>query len=156
MGLPQPQLVDLAAHTASDRVCFLKPACNKDEALRTLAEACHGSPQVHDHAAFTSAIFDRERVSSTGIGNGIAVPHAKLPTIDGFTIAIGISRDGVEFEARDGAPVSIMIMIAASDKDRDTYLRVLATVAGLLKDADRRAALVAAEDATAVLAALHP
>ena len=154
MALPKPQLVDLRQYTTLDRVRFLPAGTDKATALTLLAEDCSQAEAVHDPAAFSAAIFEREQVSSTGIGNGIAVPHAKLPSVDTFTIAIGICPDGLDFAARDDQDVSIIIMIAASDQDRDIYLRVLATVASQLKCEQRRARLAAATDASTALDAL--
>lgn len=150
MSLPRPALVDLGAYLAADRIISLPPGTGKDDALHRLCAACAAHPAITDTAAFARAIFERERVSSTGIGSGIAVPHAKLPSIDDFVMAVGLSETGVDFAAKDGEAVHILVMIAASDQARDAYLRVLATVASVLK----RDALRATDDPAAALAAL--
>lgn len=133
MALPRPALVDLSQFLDSDRILFLGEGTTKQQALERLAERCAASPAISDPRGFITAIFERERVSSTGIGGGIAVPHAKLGSITGFAIAIGISQTGIPFEAKDDRDVHILVMIAASEHERETYLRVLATVASTLK-----------------------
>ncbi|MDA3962697.1 MAG: PTS sugar transporter subunit IIA [Planctomycetota bacterium] len=154
MGLPRPALVDLGTYLAADRILTLPAGTTKDEALRQLSAACASHPAITDTEAFTKAIFERERVSSTGIGNGIAVPHAKLRSITDFVITVGLSEPGVEFAAKDGEPVHILVMIAASEQQREAYLRVLATVASVLKRDEVRAALRAATSPADALAAL--
>lgn len=127
--------VDLRPFLSPDRTLLLAAGTDKATALEQLSTACSADPKVSDPVAFRRAILDRERVSSTGIGGGIAVPHAKIASNTGFTIAIGVSDSGIDFDAKDGQPVHILVMIAANDKERDTYLKVLATVAGRLKQA---------------------
>lgn len=156
MALPRPALVDLSAYLDPDRILFFAPGTTKPEALQQLSVRCASCPAVTDTAAFTAAIFERERVSSTGIGNGIAVPHAKLPSVDGFAIAVGISPDGIAFDAKDDQAVTVLVMIAASEHEREGYLKVLATVASTLKQDAVRAALIAASSADEVLQAIAP
>ena len=154
MALPRPSLVDLSAYLDPSRIVFFNDAVTKHAALQALATELSQAPAVSDANAFMAAIFERERVSSTGIGNGIAVPHAKLPSIEGFAIAVGIAQDGIHFDSRDGEPVRILVMIAASDQQREAYLKVLATVASTLKRDEVCAALLTAQASDAVISAL--
>ena len=147
-------LLDLSAYLAPERICFLGRELGKQVVLEQLAALAGQCPAVSDPAAFKAAIFDRERVSSTGIGGGIAVPHAKIPSVRGFTMTVGVCRDGIEFQAKDQRPVRIIVMIAATDRERDTYLKVLATVATTLKRPGVVEAVLAAEDAPTVIGAL--
>jgi len=133
-GPGQPLLPDLAPYISADRVHFFAADADKSAVLARLTELTAAHPAVTDAAAFTAAIIEREEVSSTGIGGGIAVPHAKLPSIDDFVISIGVSPAGVEFAAKDGGPVYLAVMIAASDAELPRYLQVLAAVASRLKD----------------------
>jgi len=151
---PSVSLIDLTPFLSADRVVFLPEGSEKDEILANLAEVTARSEAVTDGPAFARAIFEREEVSSTGIGGGIAVPHAKLPSVESFVITIGISRDGIPFDAKDGGLVHLVVTIAASDDLREDYLKVLATVASRFKDPDIYARVVAAEDPDTVVAAL--
>jgi len=153
MGLPRPHLVDLSDHLQPERIHFFDEGTGKGAALEHLANDLAEEPAIGDGEAFVAAIFERERVSSTGIGNGIAVPHAKLPTIEGFALAVGLSRHGIAFDAKDGEPVRIVVMIAASDQEREAYLRVLATVASILKREAVCDAILDAGDPQEVIAA---
>nr|MBA2479995.1 PTS sugar transporter subunit IIA [Planctomycetota bacterium] len=103
---------------------------------------------------FVKAIYEREDVTSTGMGSGVAIPHARLPSLPGCVITIAICSQGIEFAARDNCPVHIVAMIAARDRDRAEHLRVLASVASLLQDPALRQRLISARDAQAVIATL--
>ena len=125
--------VDLAPYVSADRVLCLELPLGKRELLARLIDLTAAHPWVTDKVAFAQAIFDREEVTSTGIGQGVAVPHARLPSVVGFVISIAVCPPGIEFAAQDGRPVHVAVMIAATDQDRKTYLRVLASVAARLR-----------------------
>lgn len=125
--------VDLAPYVSAERVLTLAAPITKRELLRRLVDLTAAHPWVTDKPAFAQAILEREEVTSTGIGQGVAVPHARLPSVVGFVISIAVCPAGIEFAAQDGAPVHVAVMIAATDQDRKTYLRVLASVAARLR-----------------------
>jgi mannitol/fructose-specific phosphotransferase system IIA component (Ntr-type) len=147
-------LVDLAPFLSPERVVFLTGSPSKRDALLYLAEvtAAHFPPK--DRAAYVKAIFEREDVTSTGIGNGVAIPHARLPTLSGCVVSVAIALGGIDFAARDQLPVRLVVMIAARDRDRAEHLRVLASVAARLQDEALRRRLLEAHDAQAVIEAL--
>jgi len=98
----------------------------------------------------TQAIWERERLMSTGIGLGLAVPHVRLPSVSGVVMAVGISdQDIVDYESLDGHPVRAIFMIAARADQHATYLRLLSLVSAKMKDADLRQTLLALRDPTA-------
>lgn len=147
-------LLDLAPFLSPERVVFLAGSPSKRDALLYVAEitAAHFPPK--DRAAFVKAIFDREDVTSTGIGNGVAIPHARLPALPGCVISVAICLGGIDFAARDQQPVRLIVMIAARDRDRAEHLRVLATVASFMQDASLRDRLIHSHDAAAVVSML--
>jgi mannitol/fructose-specific phosphotransferase system IIA component (Ntr-type) len=152
---PTPPLVlDLSPYLSTERVVFLAAGETKSATLRRLAELTGCHPAVHAPAAFIAAIFEREDVSCTGIGGGIAVPHAKLATVDGFVLTVGISPTGIDYDAKDRRPVHLVVMIAASDADPTAYLKVLAAVAARLKRPEVISAVCCAKTPADVLAAL--
>jgi mannitol/fructose-specific phosphotransferase system IIA component (Ntr-type) len=116
----------------------------KHHVLSALIALTTDHPAIGDRAAFAHAIHDREEVTSTGIGSGVAVPHARLPSVGGFVLSIGLIPAGVDFAAQDRKPVYIVVMMAATDQERQTYLRVLAAIAGRLKAATTLPAMLAA------------
>lgn len=125
--------IDLAPFFAGDRVIRVEHPIGKAALLARLIERTASHPLVGDAARFTKAIYEREEVTSTGIGGGIAVPHARLPSVKGFVMSLGLLPNGIDFSAQDGAPVRVVVMMAARDDDHPRYLRTLASVAMRLK-----------------------
>ena len=151
--MPLP-LLDLSPYIHETRIHFFSAAVDKSTALDRLATLAAKDDKITDKEAFRCAIFEREEVSSTGIGKGVAVPHAKLDSNQGFSITIGICPGGIDYQASDEAPVHVLLMIAANDEERRAYLQLLATVANLLKQESIYQALCEANDSQSVLAAL--
>ena len=115
------------------RIVDLK-ATTKEEALRELVDALATSPDVTDKEELLNAIFEREKVISTGVGIEVALPHVKIPSVKNFVIAIGRSHKGIDFESLDDKPVYIVVMIGANDKQAGDFLKVLARLVLKLKN----------------------
>ncbi len=111
---------------------------DKTDALNQMVDLLAQSPNVKDPEALRAAIFEREEQLSTGIGIGLAVPHVRLASVEGFVIAVGRSIQGIEFDALDGQPVHIITMIAVSEKQSREYLKLLASLVTRLKDEGAR------------------
>ena len=134
----------IAEFLTRDRVTFLN-ASNKTEALGALVDLLGTSPAVEDRAKLRAAIFEREKTLSTGIGLGIAVPHAKIRSVNNFVVAVGVAHSGIEFGSLDGKPVKIIVMIAGPEFQHEQYLRILARTTLLLKDPKNRDAILNAK-----------
>ena len=147
--------MDLSSFIHSTRIMFFDKTITKPQALEQLSACAAQAPEITDTVAFRNAIFQREQVSSTGIGKGVAVPHAKIETNNGFTITIGISKKGIQYDAIDALPVHVLFMIAATDQERKTYLQLLATVANQLKQQSVYEKLCKSDCPDAVFAALN-
>ncbi len=93
----------------------------------------------------TTALLDRESLATTGVGDGVAIPHAKLEGLDTNRIAVGISRNGVAFDSVDGQPVNIFFALVAPINSAGDHLRILAQISRLLKDVDVRKRLIRTE-----------
>ena len=115
------------------RIIDLK-ATSKEEALRELVDTLATSPDVTDKEELLNAIFEREKVISTGVGIEVALPHVKIPSVKNFVIAIGRSHKGIDFESLDDKPVYIVVMIGANDKQAGDFLKVLARLVLKLKN----------------------
>jgi mannitol/fructose-specific phosphotransferase system IIA component (Ntr-type) len=133
----------LAEHLSPSRILALRGR-TKDDVLRELVAVAAEEPGVRDHDGLLRAIFARERILSTGIGLGIAVPHAKLESVDEFVVAVGISGEGVDFGAIDENPAHVIVLIAAPEGRQRDYLGLLAQVTVTLKDAETRGRIIAA------------
>lgn len=137
-------MIDLREHLDSSRVRDLK-ATTKDGVLEEMVDLVCTSDAVSDRQALLSAVRERERVLSTGIGLGIAIPHAKIPGVSRFVVAVGRHPTGIEFDAIDGRPVHLVVLIAGPQDAQDRYLRLLARLSGRLKQEDVRRRLMAAK-----------
>lgn len=107
---------------------------SRDEAIQALVEIIHRTGRLQDKFAFYEAIIEREKIVSTGIGMGAAIPHAKLPAYDDFFIAIGVLRQGLDWEALDGSPVRVIFLIGGPDDKQTEYLQILSSLTLAIKD----------------------
>jgi PTS system nitrogen regulatory IIA component len=125
---------------------------SRNEAIDALIDLLDQSGKLPNKEKFRKAIFDREQLVSTGIGMGVAVPHAKLKGFSNFFIAIGIQRDkGIEWNALDRAPVRIIFMIGGPDDRQSEYLQILSQLTSAIRDVELRKALLRADSPQEVL-----
>jgi len=107
---------------------------DKKGALNELLEIICENDLIVDPKTFSKEIFKREKLMSTGIGYGIAIPHARHKTVKDFVIAIGRIQEGLEYESIDDKPVKLIFMIGASDKQDKDYIKVLSRLVLRLKN----------------------
>jgi PTS system nitrogen regulatory IIA component len=96
--------------------------------------------------AMVEVLLDREKLGSTGIGDGIAIPHGKLKGLDHLVIAFGRSREGIDFDAIDGKPVHIFFLLMAPESSTGQHLKALAKISRMLKDQEFRSSLMSAKN----------
>ena len=118
----------------------------KGEVLAELVQSVADAPQVGDTGELADALRDREAIMSTGIGLGVAVPHARIPSISGFIIAAGRTSEGVDWDSLDGEPVRIVVMIAGPAGEQQAYLKILARVALAVRKKEVRSTLLSIEN----------
>ena len=141
--------MEVASQLDPARVLFFN-GIEKNEALNQLVDTVSNCEVVQDVEALRQAIFDREKTLSTGIGLGIAVPHAKIEEVSEFILCVGVSSKGLEFEALDGKPVNIIALIAGPSGAQDEYLKILAHLTLFLKNRKNRKAITNADNAQEV------
>ena len=100
-----------------------------------------------DSDAMVEVLLEREKLGSTGIGDGIAIPHGKLAGLDRLIVSFGRSHNGVEFDSLDGKPVNIFFLLMAPENSAGQHLKALARISRILKDADFRSDLMKAQSA---------
>jgi mannitol/fructose-specific phosphotransferase system IIA component (Ntr-type) len=122
-------------------------APRKEEALRTMADRVALTVPEVGGADLFKVIMDRERLCSTGIGSGIAIPHAKFPDLKSHLVAVGRSRAGIDYEAIDGKPVHLVFMIVGPLGSNETHLKTLARISKFLHDTNFRDNLLTAATA---------
>jgi PTS system nitrogen regulatory IIA component len=97
-----------------------------------------------DHARLVQALEDRERLNSTALGEGVAIPHGKLPGLKRVVAAFGRSPSGVDFSSLDGKPTHLFFLLVAPEDSAGAHLKALARILRLLKDDSFRARLMSA------------
>jgi PTS system nitrogen regulatory IIA component len=130
-------------------VDYLKEDCiitnlksrDKEGVLRELIKLLEKNGYVKDGDKILETVLEREKLGSTGIGQGIAIPHAKTEQINDIVCALGISQNGIDFDSLDGEPVYIVFLVLAPTKSIGQHLKTLAKIARLLKDKVFRNAL---------------
>lgn len=120
-------------------------AGNKRDALAELAGVFAQGRIKVDSEAMLHVLLERERLGSTGIGDGIAIPHGKLPGLEEMVVSFGRSREGIAFEAMDGKPVHLFFLLMAPENSAGQHLKALAKISRMLKDANFRKDLLDAK-----------
>ena len=124
--------MDISGMISDDRIIRIEIK-SKEDALVKLAELLGKLQFVNDTDDLVRAILDREEIMSTGIGQEIAVPHAKLSSVKNFAISLGIISNGIEYDSLDKLPVKIIAMIIAPEGQESTYLKILKKVTEILR-----------------------
>ena len=118
----------------------------KEALLRELAEVMSGQYPDIDAGRLLEVLWERERLGSTAIGDGIAIPHGKLPGLKAVRAAFGRHLQGVDFQSLDGNPTRLFFLLVAPEDSVGAHLKALARVSRLLKDDGFRAQLLTAPD----------
>jgi PTS system nitrogen regulatory IIA component len=121
-------------------------ATSREGVLGELAEVL-ASHHGLDAETLLKVLLEREKLGSTGIGDGIAIPHGKLREVQDFLLAFGRSSQGVEFNALDGKPVYLVFLLIAPENSIGVHLKMLARVSRILKNATLRKRLLQTGDA---------
>ena len=119
---------------------------SKSEALDLAVDLMAESGKIKDNEAYKKLVYAREEESTTGVGEGIAIPHGKGDCVDKPGLAAMVIKDGVDFEALDEEPVNILFLIAAPDTEDNVHLDVLSKLSMMLMDEDFRNSLINAKD----------
>ncbi len=113
-------------------------AHNKTEALKVLVEAVAKTNPEIEQQAILKVLLDREELGSTGIGDGIAIPHGKAPQLSQIISGFGLSKTGIEFDSLDGKPAYLFFLLVAPENSVGTHLKMLARISRMLKNTDFR------------------
>ena len=120
-------------------------ATDKKGVLEELSEPVAQASGVSQEE-MVRVLLERERLGSTGIGFGIAIPHGKLRSLHALLVGFGRSRKGVDFEAIDGKPAHLFFLLMAPEDSTGAHLKMLARISRLLKDSSLRQRLMDAAD----------
>ncbi len=135
-------------------VDFLKPeliieeiqARDKEGALREFSGRIEKATNIKAEKVF-GVLLEREKLGSTGIGEGVAIPHGKLHDLKEFICCFGKSESGIDFDAIDGKPVHLVFLLLAPENSAGTHLKALAKISKILKDPTFREQLIKTQGA---------
>lgn len=146
----------LSGYLTAQTVTVRLAADSKDDAIREMAAMLGRTGKVADAEALVAAVFAREEQGTTGLGEEIAIPHAKSDAVIAPVVGFARSADGVEWESLDGTKARLIFMITVPEAAAgDEHLRILAMLSRKLMDTDFRARLTEAPDESAVLEVLR-
>ena len=128
---------------------------DKDAVLLEFAENIHEKYPSISSKVIQKILTEREQLGSTGVGNGVAIPHGKVPGLGKLQLCFGRSTPGIAFEAADNQPVHIFVMILSPPSMAEEYLQILARVSRLLKDNTTRNTLLQATGKKTISAAFN-
>lgn len=124
---------------------------SKEEAINHLVDLMDATGNISDKEAYKEGILAREAQSTTGVGEGIAIPHAQVAAVTRPGLAVMVVKDGVDYQSLDGQPARLFFMIAAPKDGGNVHLETLARLSGMLMDNDFKESLINASSATAFL-----
>jgi fructose-specific phosphotransferase system IIA component len=132
----------LSKFCGEDLISFELEAQTKDEAIKELVDLASSSKLVKDAAGLLKDIVEREKLVTTGVGYGVAFPHAKSRAIRGIIIAFGRSKKGIDFDSMDKMPVHLFFLIAAPEDAIGAHLNVMARLSFLMRSEKNRETLM--------------
>jgi len=140
---------------AEDAVTTRLKATTKREAVAELVALLESAHGLDSQGEILDRVLRREAMMSTGIGNGVAIPHGKARSLDRMLAACGISPSGVEFDSVDGDPAYILILLVSPEHVGSPHVKVLANISRLLKEESVRTTLREATSPAQFMAALR-
>ncbi|MCA9505361.1 MAG: PTS sugar transporter subunit IIA [Spirochaetaceae bacterium] len=127
----------------------------KDDVLAEMAGALAATETSIERAGLLAVLREREGLQSTGIGEGVAIPHGKLAGLDRLLATFARSREGVDFESIDGQPTQLFFLLVVPENSGGQHLKALARISRFFRDASFRAKLLGAEDLDEIFRAIE-
>ena len=119
----------------------------KSEILAELVDPLKKADMIDDVDSVVKIIMEREKLGSTGIGDGVAIPHGKMKNLDTVLCVVGRSQEGVDFDAADGRPVHVFFLVLAPEDSASLHLKVLSRISKILRDPSFRKKMLVPTDA---------
>ncbi len=127
------------------------PASTKEEALNHMINMLATSPNVRDLEKVRTAVLERERLMSTGVGHGFAIPHGKTDALDDILAAFAVTEAPIDFQALDNQPVQLIFLLVGKETHVGTHLKLLSRISRLMNNEDFRNQLLTAASPGEVL-----
>lgn len=155
-GLPQiskGSVLEITEILAPDSVIYDLKAGSKKQVLQTLARHAAASTGLHERAIFET-LLERERLGTTGVGEGVAIPHGRIAEIDSIGALFARLKEPIDFDAVDGKPVDLLFLLLAPAQAGADHLKALSKISRLLRDRGNCEKLRGAKSAEAIYALL--
>jgi fructose-specific phosphotransferase system IIA component len=133
---------------------FIIPELNgesKEDIINELIDLFKNDPRVEDIEKVRSAVLDREKVMSTGVGKGFAIPHGKTNAVKEIIGAFGRLKDGIDYESLDGNPVHLVFLLVGKDNLISSHIKLLSRISRLMNKDDFRHRLTEANTADEIV-----
>ncbi len=141
----------IAGYLDEKAIAFLDEESG-EAVIERLVDLLYKQGKLKDKEEFLSSVLERERIVSTGIGIGVAIPHAKIAGNADFFIAVGIQKKkGIDWNSLDGSLVHLIFMIGGPDNKQTEYLKILSGLTQAIKDESRRKRLLKCNTAREVI-----
>ena len=123
---------------------------DKSGVIKELASHLAGNVTGVDRESLAKVLLERERLASTAIGEGVAIPHGKLDAVGKLVACVGRAPQGVDFDSMDGRPTHLFFVLVAPENSTGVHLKALARISRLFKDPEFRTRLMQAKDAAEI------
>ncbi len=121
-----------------ERILFDVNFSNKEEAITKLVETLRDDPKVKDLEEIKNSVLEREKILSTGVGNGFAIPHAKTNAVDGFLLAVAKLAEPIDFNSHDGQPVKLIFLLVGKENMVSEHIKMLSRISRLINNDEFR------------------
>lgn len=146
------KLVDIL-HT--DLIIHPLKKSSKVDVIKELLTLLAEKRIIQNKELILKAVLDRETIMTTGVGNGVAIPHCKSNDLPGFAMALGIHQDGVNFQSLDGKPAQIIFLLIGPENKPATHIRLLSRISRILSKSEVRQKILAGNSADIMLSLIH-
>ncbi len=128
---------------------------SKEDIIAELVNSLPAGDAITDRDQVLQAVLDREKIMSTGIGDGIAIPHGKSAAVTELVAAMGTQRRGVDFDALDGEPAFVFFLLVSPANVSGPHIKALARISRLLKNDEFKKKLIEANSAEEIIATIE-
>lgn len=105
----------------------------KEDVLNEMADILVHSNFIKDKKQLLNKLMERESIETTGIGHGVAIPHARTESVDGLAMCFGVSHKGIDYNSLDNKPVHIIFLIASNEENKNNYIKLLARISRICR-----------------------
>ena len=130
--------MELSEILTPELIIYPLEANSKEEVISVLVDRLYKAGKISNSDAAKKAVIEREKLMSTGVGKGVALPHGKYVDIDDVLISVGVSINGIDFDAVDGQPVHIFVLLLTPERFPSKHLKLLSKFSRMLNKANCR------------------